>query len=175
MYMMNGIRTGLINILGCTIMVLSLMNCDNQHIHTPQNPFIGTWRLGIMEVKDAETGEWNEWRDGMQGYIMYSSDNHMAVHLTVKGYQDFEVEFPNFVDTVSLDALKHLTKSYTYFAEYEIFEDKGVVQHARISHSNPNEWRDVVRRKYTFKGDTLFLQPEEERNAMLRLKWIRVE
>ena len=59
------------------------------------------------------------------------------------------------------------------FVEYTVDEEQSVVEHARISHSNPAMWNEVVRRKFTFKGDTLILQPLEEATSGLRLKWIR--
>ena len=118
-----------------------------------------------------KTGEWNEWRDGMQGYVLYDGVENMALHLTTKGYQDTDLQFPNFNDTIPLEALKHLTGSYVYLAKYKIEED--IVQHSRVSHSNPAEWNDVVRRRFSFSGDTLVLRPTEETNAGLRLKWVR--
>lgn len=126
-----------------------------------------------MEQKDSVTGTWSEWRDGMQGYILYDSKDNMSVHLTTRGYQDTHLKFPNFVDSIPNEALRHLTNSYVYFAKYTVDEDRGVVQHARISHSNPGEWNEVVQRKYTFSGDTLILQPLEDTNSGLRLKWVR--
>jgi hypothetical protein len=97
----------------------------------------------------------------------------MAVHLTMKGYQDTDLRFPNFIDTIPDEALKHLTKSYVYFAKYAVNEGEGYVEHARISHSNPAEWNKKVRRKYTLNGDTLILQPYESENADLKLTWVR--
>jgi len=129
--------------------------------------------LHILEQKDSITGEWSEWRDGMQGYILYDNKNNMSVHLTTTGYEATDLRFPNFVDSISNEALKHLTNSYVYFAKYSIDEDDKTVEHARISHSNPGEWNNVVKRKYTFSGDTLILQPLEEEDAGLRLKWIK--
>ena len=126
-----------------------------------------------MEQQDLETGEWAEWRDGMQGYILYDGKDNMSVHLTTKGYEKTELRFPNFSDTVSIEALKHLTGSYVYFAKYTVFEEDNVVQHARFSHSNPGDWDVVVKRRYTFSGDTLILAPLEEQNAGLRLKWVK--
>ena len=126
-----------------------------------------------MEQLNSETGEWNEWRNGMQGYILYDDDNNMAVHLTTDGYEHTDLKFPNFIDTISTEALKYLTNSYVYFAKYTVDEEHNVVEHARISHSNPGEWDAVVRRRYTFSGDTLTLQPIENATANLRLKWIK--
>jgi len=126
-----------------------------------------------MEQQDSITGGWHEWRNGMQGYILYDDNNHMSLHLTTKGYQNTNLEFPNFTDTVSIDALKHLTKSYVYFAKYTVFEEDSIVEHARISHSNPGEWNDIVKRRFSFVGDTLILRPVEKQKSGLRLKWLK--
>jgi hypothetical protein len=149
------------------------MGCSQKMKEADRNRFEGLWSLHVMEQRDSVTGDWKEWRNGMQGYILYDGKENMAVHLTTKGYQDTELRFPNFIDTIPTEALKHLTNSYVYFAKYAFDEDKGVVEHARISHSNPGEWNAVVQRRFTFSGDTLTLEPLEEANAGLRLKWVR--
>jgi hypothetical protein len=109
----------------------------------------------------------------MQGYILYDTKNTMSIHLTTKGYEDTDLRFPNFVDTISNVALKHLTNSYVYFAKYTVDEKQHIVEHARISHSNPGMWNEVVKRRFTFSGDTLILQPVEQEISGLRLKWIK--
>jgi hypothetical protein len=147
--------------------------CQQKNEQPVSNPFIGLWHLDVMEERDSMTGEWSEWRNGMQGYILYDDNGDMAVHLTTKGYQDTDLRFQNFTDSIPIEALKHLTNSYVYFAKYTVDEEQQVVEHARISHSNPASWNEVVKRKYTFSGDTLTLQPLEGENANLRLKWIR--
>jgi len=152
-----------------------LISCNQKNKETDSNQFAGLWSLHVMEQRDSVTGEWNEWRNGMQGYILYDEKDNMSVHLTTKGYQDTDLRFPNFNDTIPVGALKHLTGSYVYFAKYSVDKDKGVVEHARMSHSNPGEWNVAVQRRFTFSGDTLTLQPLEEQNSGLRLKWIKSE
>ena len=132
----------------------------------------GLWELHVMEQKDS-LGNWGLWRNGMQGYLLYDATENMSIHLMDKGYEKFELEFPNFSDTIPLEALKHLTKSYVYFGKYEVDEAKGNVQHTRISHSNPKDWGGVVQRRFCFKGDTLIISPVEEKLKSLRLKWLR--
>lgn len=149
------------------------IGCSPKNEEANINRFSGLWTLHIMEQQDSITNNWSEWRNGMQGYILYDDKDNMSVHLTTKGYQDTELRFPNFIDTISTGALKHLTKSYVYFAKYTVDEEQHVVEHARISHSNPGDWNEVVKRRFKFSGDTLILQPVEEQNAGLRLKWIK--
>jgi hypothetical protein len=160
-------------IFSVLVIIISLSGCREEMVAEEENPFSGLWSLYIMEQQNAETGEWSEWRDGMQGYILYDDKDNMSVHLTKKGYQNTDLRFPNFIDTVSVEALKHLTGSYVYFAKYTVNEEEKVVQHARFSHSNPGDWNVVVRRRFTFSGDTLILAPLEEQNSGLRLKWIK--
>jgi hypothetical protein len=147
--------------------------CRNSDNPSEMEQFRGLWSLYAMEQQDAETGEWKEWRGGMQGYILYDGEGGMAVHLTTRGYEKFDLLFPNFNDSIPSEALRHLTNSYVYFARYTVDEEKDVVEHARISHSNPAEWNNVVRRKYMFSGDTLILEPVEPALSSLRLKWIK--
>ena len=155
------------------LMTVLLFACNTKTKQLETNKLSGLWSLYIMEQQDSITGEWREWRNGMQGYILYDDNNHMSLHLTTKGYQNTNLEFPNFTDTVSIDALKHLTKSYVYFAKYTVFEEDSIVEHARISHSNPGEWNDIVKRRFSFVGDTLILRPVEKQKSGLRLKWLK--
>lgn len=150
-----------------------LSSCQEQVKPLESHKIKGLWTLHIMEKFDPETGKWNEWRDGMQGYILYDAKENMALHLTTKGYEKTDLRFPNFVDTIATEALQHLTNSYVYFAKYSIDEEEGIVQHARISHSNPGLWNEIVQRRFSFSGDTLVLQPVEKQISGLRLKWIR--
>ena len=154
------------------MLALLSISCSTVQQEKKHNPFEGLWSLHIMEQQDS-TGAWNEWRDGMNGWIMYDATENMSVHLTVEGYEETELRFPNFDPSIPEEALQHLTGSYVYFAKYSVDEKEGTVQHARFSHSNPGDWDVVVKRKYTFSGDTLILQPTEEQNSSLRLKWVR--
>lgn len=153
------------------LLFLTMMSCQNK---SNSGPISGLWSLHIVEQQDS-TGHWHEWRDGMQGYILYDNEGHMALHLTTKGYEKTSLRFPNFNDTIPDIALKYLTNSYVYFANYEIDDKERIVTHSRISHSNPGEWNDIVKRRYSFIGDTLVLQPVEADKLGLRLKWIKQE
>ena len=151
-----------------------LFGCNQETAHNDFNKFTGLWSLYIIEQQNPETGEWNEWRDGMQGYLLYDGQNNMSVHHTTVGYENTDLQFPNFTDTISSEALKHLTNSLVYFAKYRLDEDKSVIEHARISHSNPSQWDEVAKRRYNFSGDTLTLLPIKETPlGILRLKWIK--
>lgn len=156
------------------LLIACCFGCQEKPVEVPgKSPLSGLWSLQIMEQLDEETGKWNEWRDGMQGYLLYDEQDNMSLHLTTTGYQNTDLVFPNFTDTIPEEALKYLTNSYVYLAKYSVDETKSIVQHARISHSNPSEWNDVVQRRFHFLGDTLVLQPVEASKSGLRLKWVR--
>ena len=166
-------------LLLCSIVLFQ--SCQEKQVSTENNKqetssevdkLPGLWKLQAMEQKDS-LGNWNEWGGGMQGYLMYDGDKNMALHLLKKDYEKTSLEFPNFTDTISEAALKHLTGSYVYIGNYKILSDKNIVEHTRLSHSNPGEWGKVVQRRFSFQGDTLIVQPVEDKNASLRLKWLK--
>ena len=148
--------------------------CKEEIANNDFNKFTGLWSLNRIEQQNPETGEWNVWREGMQGYLLYDGQNNMAVHHTTVGYENTNLQFPNFTDTISSEALKHLTNSLVYFAKYRVDEVNNEIEHARISHSNPSQWDEVAKRSYNFSGDTLTLQPIKKTPlGILRLKWIK--
>ena len=165
------------NLVKCVLVVLTIFffGCQAPEERGSINKLEGLWTLQIMELYDPETNDYTEWRGGMQGYILYDEQGHMALNLATKDYQNFELAFPNFTDTIAVEALRHLTNNYFYMANYKVLEDEDIVEHARIMHSNPGEWNDVVRRRFAFNGDTLIISPVEERNKGLRLKLTRAQ
>ena len=124
---MNNIYTMNINQISVLLLIVSLsFGCEPETKKKNPNKFSGLWSLHIMEELNSETGVWSEWRDGMQGYILYDDKNNMSVHLTTQGYEDTDLRFPIFTDTISDEALKHLTNSYVYFAKYSIDEKQNI-------------------------------------------------
>lgn len=161
-----------IRILGIAFLLI-WASCSDTEKRIP-NEITGLWKLVSMKIKDAETGIWSHYRGGMQGYLLYDGHKNMTIHLTDLGYEKTDLRFPNFSETISVAALKHLTKSYYYIGEYKILNDS-IVQHTRISHSNPGDWGKVVQRQYTWNKDTLIITPTERKLANLELKWVRPE
>ncbi|PVW13529.1 lipocalin-like domain-containing protein [Marixanthomonas spongiae] len=145
---------------------------EKQLAKTEADQLHGLWKLESMEQKDS-LGNWHEWRNGMQGYLLYDGNKSMALHLLKKDYEKTDLRFPNFTDTIPEAALKHLTGSYVYIGDYKILTHKSIVEHTRLSHSNPGEWGKTVQRRFSFSGDTLIIKPVEEKNASLRLKWLK--
>ena len=157
-----------------TTLLLSLLfiGCKSS-IMENENKLTGLWSLVVMDNYNEKTNQWEVWNGGMQGYVLYDNKDNMSLHLLTKDYEKTDLRFPDFDDTIPLEALKHLTNSYVYFAKYSINYEDSIVTHKRISHSNPGEWGKTVKRKFGFIGDTLTLEPLEDKTAGLRLKWIR--
>jgi hypothetical protein len=135
----------------------------------------GLWELHIMETKDSVSNVWNNYKGGMQGFLLYDGVENMSLYLSTKDYENTDLEFANFNDTLALEKLKYLTGSYFYIGKYKIDTENNIVTHKRLAHSNPNDWNKTVERRFQFKGDTLIITPVEAKNASLRLKWLKAK
>ncbi len=151
-------------------MAILLFACNKQS--KPTDPIKGLWTLFSMEKK-SDDGSWEDWNGGMQGYLLYDGTDNMALHLSTKDFHDYDNEYANFSDTISIEDLKHITNTYYYMGKYNYDYDEGLVTHQRISHSNPKDWGKKVERRFSFSGDTLIIVPVEESNSSLKLKWIQ--
>ncbi len=149
---------------------LFFSNCEEKK--TEKSKLIGLWTLESMKVKDS-ANNWNAYRGGMKGYLMYDVEGNVALHLYDNDYEDYKPSFPNFTDTISSEALKHVTKSYYYMGNYQVSEKDSIVTHTKLSHSNPSEFRGIAERRFYFSGDTLIMVPVEQKNARLKLKWLK--
>ena len=110
----------------------------------------GYWELQSMERADSLTGEWAPYREeGVTGVLNYDRNGHVSLHLQ------------------SID--------YFYTGTYELLKGDTVVQHTRLTHSDPSEVGVKVKRRIEWSGDTLIIRPVEEQNAALRLKWLKQE
>ncbi|NEN23749.1 hypothetical protein G3O08_09575 [Cryomorpha ignava] len=158
-------------LLSLFVLIL-LATCSSPKTESIQENLAGLWSLKAMDIQDS-IGVWHQWNGGMQGYLLYDGLGHGALHLLTKDYEDFDISFNNFDESAPLEALRHLNNSYVYIANYRVLTDEGIVEHERISHSNPGDWGKIVKRKFSFNGDTLILQPVEDENAALRLKWLK--
>ncbi len=170
-----------LEIFSVIILLSVFISCEYDSNKEKTNQFVGLWSLYQMEFYNPQTKEWNEYKsvqggfpDGIKGNLLYDDANHMSVHIVPKDYENTDLMFPTTIDSISLGALKHLAVSYTYFATYTIDMDEGIIEHKRISHSNPTMWNETVKRKYSFVGDTLTLEPLEKELAGTRLRWIKV-
>ena len=151
------------------ICIFSFLCCNN----VDNNKISGLWKLHTMETRDSVSGIWTDYKNGMQGYLMYDNLENMSLYLSTKDYEKTDLSFANFSDTISLDKLKYLTGSYFYLGTYSVDHTNNIVSHTRKAHSNPNDWNKTVQRKFRFSNDTLIITPVEAKNARLRLKWLK--
>ena len=112
------------------------------------------------------------------GYILYDGQGHMGVHLTPKGYKDFDTN--KNIDSLNRDDLIALTKFYksnlVYFADYTLTEN--TVVHNRLSSTDPKYWGKSFTRDFEFRHDTLILTPQEinpGQKQKLRLRWVKLK
>ncbi len=112
------------NILKSVFVPLSLLtiySCGNNETKLT-NQFSGMWRLDKFEAYDSSANTWSDdtTRNGWNGYILYDGHGHMGVHLTPKGYKDFDTN--KNIDSLNHDDLVVLTKFYksnfVYFSNY---------------------------------------------------------
>jgi hypothetical protein len=167
------------------LLMLFLAACNTQQKTDTNSKLAGMYKLLIIEMQDS-SGIWHEqeWSKGGDSYIVYDGLGHMAVQITPKDYKDFnwmkEEETINKdilkqkVDSMSQEqlraALMEFASNYAYVANYSINDSESVITHNRLSHTIPSAWNTSVKRKYEFKGDTIFLQVLEVKR---RLTWIR--
>lgn len=165
--------------------ILFLSACATKQPADTNSKLAGMYKLVIIENMDS-SGVWHEqpWARGGDGYIVYDGKGHMAVQITPQGYKDFP--WINEEATINTDSLKHkldsmsadelkaavveFASNYVYVGNYTIDEEVGVIQHDRISGTIPAVWNTKVKRKFSFKGDTIILEPL---TVNRRLKWIR--
>ena len=165
---MNMIKT-----IVSVVFLTSLFACQNNSLKP--NKLEGLWKLESMKVRDTSTNTWSDYKGGMDGYLLYDRNKHVALHLYEKGYENDRIKFPNFNDSISLEALKHITKSYYYMGNYKVSEKDSIVSHYKLSHSNPSEFGLTAERWFFFSVDTLVMQPLERKNSKLKLKWLKAE
>lgn len=146
-----------------------------QKNESPRSEITGLWKLESMKVRDTVTNSWSHYKGGMDGYLLYDGNGHVSLHLYEKGYEKARIEFPNFNDSIPLEALKHITKSYYYMGNYSVSEKDSIISHYKLSHSNPSEFGLTAERRFYFSGDTLVMQPVEEKNSKLKLKWLKAK
>ncbi|QQX76641.1 lipocalin-like domain-containing protein [Aequorivita iocasae] len=82
------------------------------------------------------------------------------------------MDLPNFNDSIPVETLKYITKSYCYTGNYKVSEKDSIVSHFKLSHSNPSKFGLTAERRFYFSGDTWVMQAVERKNSKLMLKWL---
>lgn len=150
-----------------------IIGCENKTIEVDKPELTGLWQLHSMKVRDTATNTWAHYKGGMDGYLLYDGEENVALHLYEEGYEDLPPKFSNFTDTIDLESLQYITKSYYYMGKYKVSETDSIVSHYKLSHSNPSEFGLTAERRFWFNGDTLVMQPVERKNSRLKLKWFK--
>jgi hypothetical protein len=163
---------------------LLLSSCSEQK-RNDTHRLAGMYKLYISENADSN-GVWHEdpWTKGGTGYIVYDGMGHMAVQIARAGYNDFnwlpeeqslrDQYIDQKIDSMSVDELKNAVRAfsslYAYAGNYTIEDTADVVKHERIATSIHSPVGSIVRRGFTFSGDTVILRVL---NGNRRLKWIK--
>jgi len=166
-------------------LILFLVACTTEQKTDTNSKLAGMYKLHNIEMQDS-AGVWHEqlWAKGGDSYIVYDGLGHMAVQITPKDYKEFKwigeeetidkTSLKKNLDSMSTEqlraALMEFASNYAYVANYSINDAESVITHNRLSHSIPSAWNTSVKRKFEFKGDTIFLQVLEVKR---RLAWIR--
>lgn len=98
----------------------------------------------------------------------------MAVHLTSKDYQDFDLS--ENIDSLDMEGLKERLRFYeTNFVCFGDYKTKGGhIDHHLLSATNPKNWGTVLTRDFEFINDTLILSAREIIDGnRLRLRWVK--
>ena len=100
----------------------------------------------------------------------------MSVHLYPKEYKDFDTN--KNIDSLDHESLKELTRFYqsnfVYFANYKIINDS-IIEHYRISATEPKAFGTALTRSFEFTNDTLILTAHEKLdNKKMRLRWVKL-
>ena len=95
-----------------------------------ENYFEGLWKLLIAEYENPESGQWEAWNGGLQGYLLYDNKDNVAVHMMPREYQDTDIEFHLLPEKMTLDVAGHYSRP-------DIF-----TLHVDTSPQNNVDWKD---------------------------------
>jgi len=117
------------------------------------SPVIGTWTL-LSWYNENDAGERHyPFSESATGYISYSKDGFVFVHLTAPGRQDYKANDP-FGGSLEEDSAA-MKSQITYAGTYEFFGDR-VVHHV-VQASYPNWVGTKLERQADFIGGRLKL------------------
>ena len=155
------------------VTLVTIYSCQNKP-QEDDNRFRGMWRLDKFESFDSISNKWVDDTTFMDytGYILYDGKGHVGVHLTPKGYKDFNTM--KNIDSLDIDQLKALVKFYksnfVYFGDYTLVNDS-TIEHKRLSATEPQNWGTTLTRFFSFNKDTLVLRLSGKKT---RVRWIKL-
>ena len=117
--------------------------------------FVGFWRYQRTDRRTAD-GETRETTQFDDGYVIYTTSGHMAVHLARPDRGRFESSPP--ID----EEIMSTVRSYTsYFGPVALESDaeQPTIVHNRIGTTTPNPNPDPAVRGYEFRDNLLILSP----------------
>jgi hypothetical protein len=121
---------------------------------------VGTWRLVHSVSINADGEKEYPYGEDAIGYIYYSENGIMAVHISRKSRAEAK-------------DISHIKHDYlAYFGRYEIDTEELVVRHFVEGQLFPGEHTEVLVRTYRFDGDLMSLKPVDGTNR--EILWQRV-
>jgi Lipocalin-like domain len=136
------------------LLVCALSGCG---VHRNATPWVGTWRMTLVENRDSASGPWRRpFGDAPSGYVMYNADGTHAMNFTSTPAPPAFAAGGDRRGTA--DELRQTYEAYfSWFGSYTVDAVRGVITH-RIEGSLWPSWRNTVQeRPFLIRGDTLFL------------------
>lgn len=158
-------------------LVFLFFSCQVEKESSDFNQFTGRWSLHIVEIKKDSISEWEPRQDhykNRKGFIIYDGQGGMGVHHVTENYEQYKFEGKGNLDSLTTNDLRHLADNFVYFGKYKVLDSLKIIEHHIESVNFQNMWGKVAKRKYTFSGDTLVLNPLSDRYPKIRLKWVRL-
>lgn len=121
---------------------------------TPEHQrFIGFWEIDSIERR-TESGESLSTEQFADGFVLYTSSGHMAVHL-----MRAERRPPEGTQLTSEEALEAMRSYASYFGPVSLHEAEGYIVHHVIGQTNPGGIGTDAQRYYEFTDNQLILKP----------------
>ena len=121
---------------------------------TPEHQrFIGFWEIASVERR-TESGETLPASQYAEGFILYTTSGHMAVHLMRPGRHPYADTQPT-----PEEALAAMGSYTSYFGPVSLHAAEEYIVHHRIGHSSPSAIGSDAQRFYELTRDQLILKP----------------
>lgn len=164
-------------LVNLSLLILFFGACSNEYQDDDLEKFTGRWKLYIVESKADSLSGWEPRQDhykNRQGFIIYDGRGGMGVHHVPEAYEKYQLEGKGGIDSLTMNDLQHLAGNFVYFGKYHVIDSLKIIEHHIESANLPIMWGKTAKRKYTFSGDTLFLNPVADRYPKIRLKWLKL-